>query len=538
MGRTLVALRWLSQAYAEQDLFVAAKYYALAAAFVALHARDDRLKATLADSLEGAGDCDYVLGAWHGFLEFADVAASCYPLFVRDPDADAADPQSPVNRLLFSLGMVSVTTQLLHAELLPFVEQACVQVADRLGIPDVYEEVRSVAERAWADPPMEKLRAAITEQLAGAPWSDAGPVRRVEWTAHGVRWQAQWENTFEMTVAAEEFMSALQIILSDLVGYDLCLMRSTVRMALRLQPERQVVLSARASAENFDVTFEPSNGERVALVTLPPSRAFRDGTLSYDDLQVGAMSVASALLSEVSLLPTDRYHEILEERLAQGLKGKLHVGAPYGQCFRAFVSKDVFDVSARCAHPPCGVFAPFVSGRPEPLPWLSGPGPEYSSEAAHEQLGNRYERFARPICHTIRRLAAEPLFQQTLTRLRTEGWKDWHVLVAIFHITINYRIDHRRIALPTAAAEEAANQRLLSELEREDAMPVPLAECREENLRTQIKTFQVSFARTWGLEIHQYTPDFAALDDFLTHRYNFWRDDVEHDERLFASDPA
>jgi hypothetical protein len=37
-----------------------------------------------------------------------------------------------------------------------------------------------------------------------------------------------------------------------------------------------------------------------------------------------------------------------------------------------------------------------------------------------------------------------------------------------------------------------------------------------------------AFAETYGLELHQLTPDFPALEDFITHRYNFWTDDVEH----------
>ncbi len=40
-------------------------------------------------------------------------------------------------------------------------------------------------------------------------------------------------------------------------------------------------------------------------------------------------------------------------------------------------------------------------------------------------------------------------------------------------------------------------------------------------------------ARYFGLEDHQITPDFAALERFLTERYRFKADDVEH-EPLFG----
>ena len=31
-------------------------------------------------------------------------------------------------------------------------------------------------------------------------------------------------------------------------------------------------------------------------------------------------------------------------------------------------------------------------------------------------------------------------------------------------------------------------------------------------------------------ELHQITPDFSALEDFLAHRYHFWSDDIDHDD--------
>ena len=31
-----------------------------------------------------------------------------------------------------------------------------------------------------------------------------------------------------------------------------------------------------------------------------------------------------------------------------------------------------------------------------------------------------------------------------------------------------------------------------------------------------------------GLESHQVTPDFRAIEEFLRHRYNYWTDDLPH----------
>jgi hypothetical protein len=79
-------------------------------------------------------------------------------------------------------------------------------------------------------------------------------------------------------------------------------------------------------------------------------------------------------------------------------------------------------------------------------------------------------------------------------------------------------------------AEDAANRRLLSQPEPEEALPVPLSQYTEDKLRQQMKLYVPSFAKTFDLELHQITPDFSALEDFLAHRYHFWSDDIDHDD--------
>jgi len=107
-------------------------------------------------------------------------------------------------------------------------------------------------------------------------------------------------------------------------------------------------------------------------------------------------------------------------------------------------------------------------------------------------------------------------------------------LSAVFHVTVNYRLNQRRIIL-SPAAEEEATRRLLSQPEPEDALPVPVAEYATEKLRQQLKMYMASFAHTFGLELHQLAPDLPALEDFLAHRYHFWSDDVAHEDPFLVS---
>lgn len=535
IGKSLIALLWLGQAYNEQGLFFAAKYYTLAAAFITLHASDLHVKPFLARSLERAAECDYALGAWHGFLELAETAATFYPHFARDPDADFNNLDGVLNRLMFYLGLVPTLSHRFHPLLEPFARERCICTAERLGLADVLDEVQAKAEEVWVDSDSDTLWRTLEEQLPAPLWSDAGPLRRVTWRAHGVTWNFEWANDYESTVAAEEFLATFQIFLSDLAGQDLCLLCSMMNVSLQLAADSDTHYAKRGH-EGFNAEFVPSNTDRRCVVTLPPARVFREGQLSRQDLMAGALAIGVTLLAEVSLLLNSDLHQLLDERFREGLSHKMHIGGPYGRVFREFIDRETFEASQRAQHSAPQMPRSFQSRLPEGLPWFDGPGPGYSAEAAREQIQNRYAGFARPIGRTLQRLAREPEVQATLARLRAEGWRDWHLLNAIFHTTLNYRMNRFPLIFSNPKEELQYWRKIMRESEPENALLVPLEEYSEEKLRQNMRIGTVSALQTYGLEIHQLTPDFEAVEHFLGQRYNYWTDDIEHEDPFRIED--
>jgi hypothetical protein len=525
-GKALLVLNCISQAYSEQGLFLAAKYYALAAAFLAVDSSNVEHKRFVAQSLSRVANYDYALGAWHGFFEWAEATAIVYPHFPHDLDADFNKEGGMLQSLGFHLVVAQTATKILHPALDTFARERCSGILDRLGLAELKDSGREAGEK-WAALGPQALWQSITEQLGGSPWSDAGNMRHAQWKAHGITWEVQWKNDYETTLVAEEFLAALQIFLSDLANHDLCLMRLRLKITLKLTPEEEPKVKKERARVTFDAVFEPSNTEHVATVTLPPHNLFRDGVLTRDDLRIGALAVASKLLAGSSLLPDEQFTKILAERIKEGLASKIQVGATYGQCFREFVNKEMFDSSKRDGHVQLFTSTPFVSRQQEKLPWFSGPGPGYDAKDAQQKIRNRYEGFLRPITLTLKRLNKELPFRVTVSRLRDAGWKDWHILSAVYHVTMNHRLDH----IGRAAGHEAymmAHKTLAREPEKPDALFLPLGVYEEKELRKHFQMFLVSFTKTYKLQLHQATPNFAAIEDFLTHRYNFWKDDVEH----------
>ena len=65
--------------------------------------------------------------------------------------------------------------------------------------------------------------------------------------------------------------------------------------------------------------------------------------------------------------------------------------------------------------------------------------------------------------------------------------------------------------------------------EPKEAAEVPVREYSEEAMRFALRASQLSTLRNNNLDCHQQTPDFDAIDDFLRRRYNYWIDDVGHE---------
>lgn len=534
LQKAIMAMRMLSQAYSEQGLYFAAKYYTIAASYLVFQSSDLHLKPFMARSLAEAASCDYALGAWHGFLELADVGAMLYPHFATDPDADFNNDGGVLQTSAYYLSLVPLITKCIHPELEMFARERCTGILERLGLADGFAEIEEDIVRVWGERSDDEILAAIQEQLAGWPWSDAGNRREAQWSAHGVMWRVSWQNDYETTLVTEEFLAGLQVFLSDLAGYDLCLLRSTLNITLEVAT--QPVQNRRSNQTGFDTYFQPANEERYATVMLPPYEQFHDGTLTQREILAGTLGVIASLLAEVSLLPTKRFNEVLGERFSKGLPHKLFIAAPYGQCLRTFVSEKDFSLSSRHAHQNPATREVFPLQPSEKLPWYDGPCPGYSETKAHQQIKNRYEKFTRPIRITLKRLAENAEFQATVAHLREGGWKDWHILAMVYNVTVNYRMGQPALRDPQTRADMKALEQMLQQPETADSPMVPLEQYREENLRQSLPFYMASYVKTSGLELNQETLNVPGIEAFLAVRCHFWADDIEHEDYFQSQD--
>lgn len=508
---SLLSMLMISQWYLELGLSFAAKYYSLAAAFIALHADNANVKSLLPRALFKAASCDYYQGSWRGYLELTDIALKTHSYF--SDDAGNLAIHEELQNMLFHTRILMSVTERLAPDLLEPIRDT----VKKWKAEDWLEELSSAVDETWGDMSIPKLWLTIEEQLGGRPFGDLGPLRKVSWSELGITWAVEWSNDYETTLASEQFIAILQILLADLATVELCL------------PKTEVWINI--SAEDLsDTRVEPipsNTGGRWKVIL--PTLSKQNDKDKLEHLQITVFSVVSSILANESLLSSSRFYAVLEDCFKNGISMKVFVAKPYEILLKEFVGKDIFESFSRAKKSVPEANREFVVKGNEELEWRGGPGPGYSKKQADEYLANRYSRLMVPIEHTLRRLREDIGFRMVVERLRADGWLDWHILHAIFSIVVNYRVSRH----PEACNLDIYNrlfQETMNAPETESSPPVPLGEFTEEALRQHQKLNMVASLKTWGLESHKSTPDLDAIEHFLRSRYNYWTDDIDHSD--------
>lgn len=412
-----------------------------------------------------------------------------------------------IERTVFHSTIARVISQHLAPEFLDFVNG---RISKWEGLKEFFDEIVPLAEKEWKDITLPQLWQKLGDQMLGRPFSDVGKDRTVRFTALGVTWDFKWDNTYDLTASAEEFLAVLQIVLADLANTDLCLLRTTVGVEIYS-----------ATVNKILVESIPSNELIRYKVTIP-----LDKKQDYSDGEL--FGIVSALLSDVSLLLKDQFLKHLESALRGGLSGKTLFVQRFKTLYCRFINASDFELSERKSKSIPQIERWFNPVLHQQLKWYGGPGPGYSKESAEEQLRNRYSHSIAPIRHTLNRLLQSPLFIDTVTSLKKDGWLDWHILLSVALATVNYRINKQLD--PRHNLDEYRRQfmDMLYQEEDPNLEAVPLMEFTKDKLRFHLHGSMLSTLRNLGLESHQQTPDFNAISDFLGQRYNYWTADIEH----------
>jgi hypothetical protein len=509
---SLLSMLLIAQCYQRLGLLFAAKYYALAVAFIALHMQDSDVKKFIPRSLEQAAEYDYQLGAWCGMLGLTDAALMNHHFFAEE--ASDLSAHSYLHRVILFTVNAKVVLESISSNLVTLIDNAI----EAWQLSEFVDDLVPLRRENWPTNDASRLWAAIERGLNGTPFNDLGERREAVWAELGVIWRVSWANDRLTTSVAEGFIAFLQILLADIVAVDLCLLKSEVSIDVSIINEIAMP----------PPKVSPSDVGRAWQITFPDSGL--EGKANTEGLHQLFMATALAILLDLSLISTEKFERWTKRFFRANIGSKLLVAQPYELLYREFIREDLFGAEIRRKYEQPGVPSPFAVKEYEELPWHDGPGPGYSKAASRRWVKNRYKYLKPPIALTLKRLKESDNFLRVVGQLRTEGWLDWHILSAVNGIALNYKTVAIR---PDSRQDPDLLKQVFGKLmrrpESSDDPAVPLDLFTEERMREQLKWNMLPTLNQRGLKCRQLNPDMRAIDHFLRHRYNYWTDDIEHD---------
>jgi len=505
-----------SRVYYELGLPIAAKQYAMSAASVAKASDDPELAVLMARGFILAATYEHKAGQWL-------TATHTFRIGIWAQGQLAGDPWS-FDRYPYFLNMlidqcfIVRTARSLRPEFLPLIES----VIESTNLSEMVTHMLAGVDSVPALSEREVAESADCSGM-GRPFSDAGLIREYNWSALGNVWTVRAANDRLHVLAAERFVSAAQIVLADLAREDMFIVpgRVGVEIVVSDQPvDSGLVFEAGSAMEG---------GAHLVRLT-------QTGVHAIEADQLEVTSAVTQVIATQSLLSRKNFVAVMERTFERGLPHMLACVRPYDQLVD--VHKESFFMELRgLAGTP---IAADVPRSPKVADGLTqtflDPAAAYDAMTSLKAISDRYEVLMRPARLTIRRLVSDEQFVAVADELRSEGWKDWHLLTAVSNITVNARAIARGINMTTTITQADAKRfyALMRAEEQPTDPETPVELFSAEAMWFHLGNAARATAQNWGMEVRLNPIDPRALLEVLGSRFNYWADDVEH-QPIFVS---
>lgn len=505
----LLSMLMIAETYKSLRMPMAGKQYALAVAGTAHTAGGDNVLDLVAHGMIVASEMDYAAGAWTSAVEISDVGLLAHAMLL-DPEENAWSEQD-FQSAVVTIGNALRFARELAPEAVPLVEEVARRSNMLAELDKVEAEVEHWDAERWA-----KL---ADEQLLGRPFSDLGVERRIDFAALGLQWSVRSANEYRASRACERLAAAAQLLLVELATEDLCLIPASLEVVVSIAegelPRRPL----------FELLPDGTRRWMVELSPVDPGASVEQ----IEHLSRELLATLTVILTEVSLLPRERYLAVIKRAFENGLNHKLAIGRPFDD-MAEIVPEENFHAEVRRSEPPLG------DGSPAPVPheelrWQDGPGPTYDRGEAEEMITRRYERVPQMIGRTLERANAESAFLALIAELRERGWLDWHILNALANISVNHRIAAAGLNNHEAVAGKDPRLREISMAAEGEGDPLPdPADISAADLDLARRMGNMSVLSNWNLNARARFGELDPYDRFLAERYAYWADDVPHND--------
>ncbi len=506
----MLSMIFIAQWYNELKLDYAAKYYTLAAAYLAQHARDVELKQYLPPTLFLAAECDFRSGDWINMMEILEITIPSY--FVLSPNT-ASDDDKAMGRAIIFLSFIQYFSERFLPEFLPNIPS----LSQKFQNNKLYDQAVDRHRKDFTELTDFQAWRKIQRMIHSRPFGDAGIQRNVRWKELGMELNISWKNSYEFAAIGEQYACLLQILLTHLTGIDLCFLPTSITLQIE-----------HSNDSTYHAISTPSNEGRIWRIQVPHSKSFTTVPKNY---LPSLLTTVFYVLFENSLLPSPQFTKIWDKYVKEAFRLGVFLGNSYEEIYTYFIPQKMFNEELRKKTVVPLLNMKFRFWPPHELGWFASQGLTYSKEGAQIALQMRYANANRVIKYTLPKLLKSKEIWQSIQCLKDDGWLDWQILLSLAMITINYRLNKEGIDL--YKDRDLFRMRMFQEFEKDEsetAINVPLGEYSRKKILDLAHLNMIASVGALELEIHQRTPDFPAIKRFLRERYNYFTDDLPHND--------
>jgi len=513
---SLLSMLLIAETYFDLGLIYAAKDYALAVTFIAQRAREEKEKVFITRGLSALAEYEYSNGEWAHFLEHANLSLKTIAIFTKGFEDE--NVRKIYEKMTFYTSLISTFTDILENSILSNYVKSKIKEFNPEISTEIMEYLIPLAKDSWSKKKTEEILQKIQSEFRNYPFNDVGKERTAKFSVFGISWQFNWENDLVTTAKSEQLISLFQILFAECIERDLLLLKNDVLIKLSLGNE-------------YTIQNQHQEDRFIWLVVLPQN--IPSNQEEIDRYYNEALGVAIQIFSELSLLPRAQIEILLEELFNEGFMHKAFAGNSYEALFIDLVPKDLYDEILTLNKIFYLVDLNYANKTHKLLKWKDSVISSYNKKKSEELISERYKNSIIPISLTLQKLKNKPFFRETVKKLRLEGWKDWHILMAMASIAVNYRATEIGYKDLDDAKKKTIEQMLLKETLT--SITVPLNEFGEKELKNHLYMSMISTLKMIGLEYKSPLLVKSAIKEFLEKRYCYFSDDIPHED-FFSSE--
>jgi hypothetical protein len=512
----ILSLINISQLYSVIGMNLAAKYYSLSAVWVSIHNGDAKLYRRIADASAMLFHTDFRQGSWFSALQDFQFYFNARQEFVTQPMSGTND--SMLLKSITDFAIILHSMPILSEQL----SSKANEVKSTLGYfgDEFVNPAFQYLEKEYSE--KDAVVSLVDNKVIDYPCNDCGPLRTITFNTLGCDWHISFANEYIMTTIGEEFAAILQIMLTEifLLDADFHFPKSKVIVELvqETAPKRPEPL--------------PSNTEYKWRVFLPYFDSPKPNKIN-EHMAVVSSSMYS-FLNEISLLPSKEFQALFVQLFTKGsLAKKALTSNSYQRIYRFLFAEDFFNRQDRkkfSAFSTPGLMYPKDNTI---MPWRSDLSAKYDHVKALDYIKNRYKNIQPCIYITLEKLKVDSEFRRYINSLRSEGWLDWHIVLAMMNFMVNYKASLEARTRSFSSDDERAEFQRDTMLkyvdtdEKDCYVLFPLEAFKSEDFLLQLSHFPIYVLRTNGLEYKAGFPNFDAIAHFLNVRFNMKSDTTD-----------